>query len=57
MLMKLAYRGLTEISPRLALKAAYLYAYKGSRAISAYKQRMKNGHLFPPFMFIALTNT
>ena len=39
------------------MKAAYLYAYKGAKAIKAYKQRMKNGHLFPPFMFIALTNT
>ena len=57
MLMKLAYRGLTELSPRLAWKAAYLYAYKGARAISAYKKRMKKGELFPPFMFVALTNT
>jgi MoaA/NifB/PqqE/SkfB family radical SAM enzyme len=57
MLARYAYRLATELSPRLALKAGYLYAYKGMRAISAYKKRMKNGQLYPPFMFIALTNT
>jgi MoaA/NifB/PqqE/SkfB family radical SAM enzyme len=57
MLARYAYRLATELSPRLALKAGYLYAYKGMRAISAYKKRMKNGELYPPFMFIALTNT
>jgi len=57
MLLKYAYRGLTELSPRLAWKAAYLYAFKGMLAINAYKKRMKNGELYPPFMFIALTNT
>src|SRR5258708_14343096 len=46
----------TEISPRLALKGAYLCAYKGMRAVAAYKKRMENDQLFPPFMFIALTN-
>ena len=57
MLARYAYRLATELSPRLAFKAGYLYAFKGMRAISAYKKRMKNGELYPPFMFIALTNT
>jgi MoaA/NifB/PqqE/SkfB family radical SAM enzyme len=57
MLAKMAYRLATEISPRLAFKGAYLCAYKGMRAISAYKKRMAAGQLYPPFMFVALTNT
>ncbi len=57
MLAKLAYRLATEISPRLAWKGAYLCAYKRMRAISAYKKRMARGELYPPFMFVALTNT
>jgi MoaA/NifB/PqqE/SkfB family radical SAM enzyme len=57
MLAKLAYRGLTELHPRIAIKAAYLYAFKGMKAVWAYKQRLKKGELFPPFMFVALTNT
>ncbi|HYG75719.1 MAG TPA: radical SAM protein [Planctomycetota bacterium] len=57
MLLRYAYRGLTELSPRLAFKAAYLYAFKGMLAIQAYKKRMKSDQLYPPFMFVALTNT
>ena len=56
MLTKLAYRLATEISPRLALKAGYLWAYQGMRAIKAYKRRVRRGELFPPFLFLALTD-
>jgi len=56
MLLRLAYRLATEISPRLALKAGYLWAFKGARAMRAYKQRVGRGELFPPFFFLALTN-
>jgi len=56
MLLRLAYRLATEVSPRLALKAGYLWAYKGTWAIRAYKRRVKRGKLFPPFLFLALTN-
>jgi MoaA/NifB/PqqE/SkfB family radical SAM enzyme len=53
---RMAYRVATEISPRLAVKAAYLLCYKGMRAVWAYKRRLRNNELYPPFMFIALTN-
>lgn len=56
MLTRFAYRLATEISPRLALKAGYLWGYKGMRAVGAYKRRVKRGELFPPFLFFALTN-
>ena len=56
MLPRLAYRFATEISPRLALKAAYLWVLKGYGAMAAYKQRVREGELFPPFLFLALTN-
>jgi MoaA/NifB/PqqE/SkfB family radical SAM enzyme len=56
MLARLAYRFATEISPRLAWKAGYLWAYKGMRAVSAYKRRVERGELFPPFLFLALTS-
>jgi MoaA/NifB/PqqE/SkfB family radical SAM enzyme len=57
MLLKLAYRALTELNPRVAMKAAHLYCFKGMKAVSAYKRRLKRGELYPPFTFIALTNT
>ena len=56
-LAKMGYRAATELSPRVAWKAAYLYAYKGLKAVSAYKKSMRKGELYPPFMFVALTNT
>ncbi|MCY3023150.1 MAG: radical SAM/SPASM domain-containing protein [Planctomycetota bacterium] len=56
MLIRFALRGLTELSPRLALKAAWLYAFKGLMAVRAYKKRLAKGELYPPFMFISLTN-
>ncbi len=57
MLAKLAYRAATELSPRVAMKAAHLYCFKGMKAVHAYKSRLKKGELYPPFTFIALTNT
>jgi len=56
MLARLAYRFATEVSPRLLLKAGHLWAYKGARAVAAYKRRVRRGELFPPFLFLALTN-
>ena len=56
MLAKLACRLVTEVSPRLAIKAAYLWVYKGARAVAAYKSRVRRGELFPPFLFLALTD-
>jgi MoaA/NifB/PqqE/SkfB family radical SAM enzyme len=56
MVVRFAWRALTQLSPRLAFKAAHLYAYKGLRAVTAYKRRLKHGQLYPPFIFIALTN-
>ncbi len=56
MLARLAYRIATEISPRLALKAAHLWVHKGRKAVAAYRRRLRRGELFPPFLFLALTN-
>ncbi len=56
-LARLAWRTLTEISPRALLKMLYLYAGKGAAAVWAYKRRLAKGELYPPFLFIAVTNT
>lgn len=47
---------MTEVSPRLAAKAGYLWAIKGMRTMRAYRRRLSRGELFPPFWFLALTN-
>ncbi|CAM2009379.1 radical SAM/SPASM domain-containing protein [Acanthopleuribacter pedis] len=57
MLARFTYRMATELAPNVAFKAAYLYGFKGMKAIHSYKRRLKNDELYPPFMFVALTNT
>ncbi len=37
-------------------KAARLWVWKGARAVRAYRKRVRRGELFPPFLFLALTN-
>lgn len=56
MLPRLAYRVLTELSPRIAAKMAYLWAFRGTRALAAHRRRLRRGELFPPFLFLALTD-
>ena len=56
MLFRLARRLFTEISPRLAFKAGRLWVYKGMGAVKAYRRRLRRGEVFPPFLFLALTN-
>lgn len=56
MLFRLGLRALTQLSPRLALKAAYLWTFKGWLAMRAFRKRLNRGELFPPFLFTALTN-
>jgi len=56
MLVRFALRMAGEVSPPLALKAAYLWAWKSARALRAYKRRLRRGQLFPPFLFLALTS-
>ncbi|MDZ7618217.1 MAG: radical SAM protein [Patescibacteria group bacterium] len=56
MLLRLAYRTVTEVSPWCLLKAAHLWVWKGLRAVRAYRSRLAKGKLFPPFLFLALTD-
>lgn len=57
MILKLAYRGMTNLSFRSTWKVLYLMVWKGFLAIRKYKKRRDKGELYPPFMFVALTNT
>lgn len=56
MLARLAYRIVTEVSPRLAWKAARLWVYPTAQALTAWKRRVRRGELFPPFLLISLTS-
>lgn len=56
MLPRYVLRLICGVSPRLLWKAGTLWAYKGIRAVRAFKQRTQSGELFPPFLFLALTD-
>jgi len=56
MLVRLAYRLVRGVSPRLLWKAGHLWAYQGMRAVRTFRRRQGRGELFPPFLFLALTD-
>ncbi len=56
-ILKLGWRALTEVSLKSNIKAAWLYGVKGGLAIRAHRARQKKGELYPPFIYIDLTNT
>ncbi len=45
---------LTEVDPRLLGKFAWNFGVKGVRSVELYKQRLKRGEHFPPFLFISV---
>ena len=45
---------LTEVDPRLLGKIAWNFGVKGVRSVELYKQRLKRGEHFPPFLFISV---
>ncbi len=55
--LKLGRRFLTETDPRLMLKFAYNFGYKGMRSVQKFKRRLKQGVHFPPFLFISIINS
>ena len=56
MLPGYALRLIRGVSPRLLWKAGTLWVYQGIRAVNAFKRRANEGQLFPPFLFLALTD-
>jgi MoaA/NifB/PqqE/SkfB family radical SAM enzyme len=54
MLLNFTRRMLTEPDPRLLLKFAYNFGFKGIRSVQLYKKRLKRGEHFPPFLFISV---
>ncbi|HUQ95111.1 MAG TPA: radical SAM protein [Bryobacteraceae bacterium] len=57
MMLAFARRMLTETDPRLLGKFAYNFGYKGIRSVELYKQRLKRGEYFPPFLFISVISS
>ncbi len=41
---------------RLLIKFAYNFGFKGMLSVQRFKKRLKQGKVFPPFLFISVTN-
>jgi len=57
MSVKLAWRMARTTDKRLLWKFAWNFGYKGMRSVQKFKKRLKSGVVFPPFLFISITNT
>lgn len=56
MLVRFLSRLVFQVSPRLLYQAARLWVGGGLRAMRAYRKRLDRGEIFPPFLFLALTD-
>jgi MoaA/NifB/PqqE/SkfB family radical SAM enzyme len=53
----LAYRVWRSTDARILWKFAYNFGYKGMRSVQRFKKRLKKGQVFPPFLYISITNS
>ena len=53
----LGYRTMRSTDARLIWKFAYNFGYKGVRSVQRFKQRLRQGVTFPPFLYISITNS
>ncbi len=53
----LTYRILRTVDLRLLWKFGYNFGYKGMRSVQRFKKRLKQGVVFPPFIYISITNS
>ena len=56
MVLTLAHRMWRTTDARLLWKFAYNFGYKGMRSVQRFKRRLKQGHTFPPFLYVSVTN-
>jgi len=56
-LPQLAMRAWRGSEPRLLWKLGYNFGYKGMRSVQRFKRRLKQGQVFPPFLYISVINS
>ncbi len=57
MTASLGYRMLRSVDIRLLWRFGYNFGYKGMRSVQRFKKRLKEGKVFPPFLYISITNS
>ena len=56
MSVALGWRMWRSTDARLLWKFAWNFGFKGMRSVQRFKKRLKKGQVFPPFLFISVTN-
>ena len=57
MTLQLAARMLRTTDKRVLWKFAYNFGWKGMRSVQRFKKRLKEGQVFPPFLYVSIINT
>lgn len=57
MYLQMAKRILFETDKRLLWKLAWNMGWKGMRSVQKYKQRLRRGEFFPPFLYVSVINS
>ena len=57
MILQLASRILGTVDSRLLMKLAWNFGFKGARSVMLFKQRLKKGEVFPPFLYLSIINS
>ncbi|MFG0317431.1 MAG: radical SAM protein, partial [Planctomycetota bacterium JB042] len=55
-MLNLAWRMVRSTEPRLLWKFAYNFGWKGMRSVQLFKKRLKQGVVFPPFLYLSITS-
>src|SRR6516165_12679809 len=57
MYLKMAKRLLFETDKRSLWKLAWNMGWKGMRSVQKHKRRLKEGQVFPPFLYVSIINS
>ena len=56
-MLALSTRMLRTTDKRLLWKFAYNFGFKGMRSVQKFKKRLKQGQVFPPFLYVSILNS
>ncbi len=57
MLLSLSTRILSTVDPQCLAKVAWNFGFKGARSVMLFKKRLKQGVVFPPFLYLSILNS
>ncbi len=57
MILQLGSRIASTVDPRLLATMAWNFGFKGARSVLLFKKRLKDGIVFPPFLYLSIINS